>query len=273
MTQPLPLDVKVDGDTEVQTNSTQALRIKAIGTDSTSAITPSIQGNEVGAIVTEIGDTTVSANSEQGLLDLRDLYYYVPPDTTISFDGSSGDTVRLQGQRLDNVDSDFVNSTDQTRFNEQGQYHYTFEEGAVSVSEQIADEDTFTVHTVNPATDEQITMAGIMSISQSSSGSYSTSEDEIGVFFDFDGQRLPSQFADDSLFLIDFTNMPRPPTDTTDQIPFVWDNYDASPSPLTVMGDQRFDVKIRNISGGALGNGGDTSTFTFTGAVIFDERR
>lgn len=273
MARTAPLDTHVDGDLSIQTDSKQALRIRAIGTDSGTTITPSISGNDVGPIVTEVGDIHPRDNAEQGLLQLGDLYYYIPPDTRFELDGSSSDTVRLQGQRIDGISDQFMNSSDETRFNEQGEYHWTFEEGAVDVSEQISDTQTFTIHTVSPASDEKITMAGIMSVSQSSDGSFSVSEKEIDIFFELDGQRIPGQFNQDDAFLIDITNMPRPPTDTTDQLAFEWGSYDPDPNPLVVMGDQDLDIKGRNTSGGALGNANDTSTFTFTGAVVFDERR
>lgn len=291
----LPLDTFVDGDESIDLDATQALRITAIGTDRGTALTPSINGDDLGAIVTEIGDIHPRNTAEQGLLRLGtppnaqedpmvednpamgaygpNLYYYVPPDGTISFDGASGDLVRLQGQRLDGVASRFETSADETRFNEQGEHHYTFEEGSVDVSETIADNTTATMHTISPATDERVQVVGPQMTSQTSTGSYSTTDDEVGVFWELDGQRFPGQFANDELFLVDFENMPRPPDDTTDQVPFVWGAYGPSMQPLTVQGDQDLDINIRNVSGGSLGNAGDTSTFTYTSQVVFDERR
>lgn len=291
----LPLDTMVDGDTTLQIDSTQALRITGIGTDTGSAVTPSINGDALGDIVQEVGNIHVGATEEQGLLRLGNppnaqtnpevedspamepfgpnLYYYAPPDATLSFDATSSDLVRLQGQRLDGVDSRFESSADETRFREQGEYHYTFEEGDTDVSEEIADDTTATVHTISPATDERIEVVGAQMMSQSSTGSYSTTEDEIGVFFDLDGQRMPGQFADDSLFLVDFTTMPRPPDDSSEQVGFVYDHYGPSMMPLTVQGDQDLDINIRNVSGGSLGTSTETSTFTYTSQVVFDERR
>jgi len=269
----LPLDEQVDGDLEFDLDSTQALRIKAIGTDSGTPITPKINGDEVGAIVSEIANIHTTGSDEQGPMPLDDLYYYVPPDGRLELDGAASDTVRLVGERLDDVTQRFPQSSDETRFNQQGYHHYTFEEGSVQVSEPLSDNQVETVHTIQAETDEQITVDFLQSISQSSDGTYTTSEKEISVFWELDGQRLPGQFASDDLLLVDLTNMPRPPNDTTESMGFSYMDFDTLPSPLTVNPDQNLDVRIRNVSGGSLGSGGDTSTFTYTARVIFDERR
>jgi len=107
--------------------------------------------------------------------------------------------------------------------------------------------------------------------SQSSNGAYSTAEEEISLLFDFDGQQRPSQFQDDSLVGLDFTTLPRPPTDTTDQREFVYGDRAPNVSPFTSSGDQTYRVIGRNTSGGTLGSSGDTSTFTYQATVGFRE--
>lgn len=290
----LPFDDFVAGDLSQDLDATQALRITGIGTDRGTALTPEVNGDDLGAIVTEVGDIHPRNTAEQGLLQLGtppdaeedvvypygpnrapygpNLYYYVPPDATLTFDGASGDNVRLQGQRLDGVDSRFPTSADETRFEQQGEYHYTFEEGTVTISEQFADADTATIHTISPATDETVDVVGPQMVGETS-GSLGGSEGDLGIFYDLDGQRMPGQFADDALHLIDFQNMPRPADDTSDQVPFVWDAYGPSMRPLRVLGDQDLDVNVRNVSGGALGTGGETTDITYTSLVVFDERR
>ena len=289
----LPLDTFVDGDADITIDSTQALRITAIGTDRGTSLTPSINGDELGSIVTEVGDIHPRNTAEQGLLQLGtppnadtdvvypygpnrnpygpNLYYYVPPDGTISFDGASGDHVRLQGQRLDGVEGRFESSADETRFSEQGEYHYTFEEGSVDAGTSFSDGAVETIHTISPATDETIQVVGPQMVAQTAN-SFTSDDDIFDVFWDLDGQRFPGQFADDSLFLVDFQNMPRPADDTDDAVPFVFSHYGPGMQPLTVQGDQDLDVKIRNTSGSNQTNG-SAVTFTYTSQVVFDERR
>jgi hypothetical protein len=292
----LPYDEMVPADATLEVDSTQALRITAIGTDSTATVTPEVDGNDLGPINSTVGGLHPDGSTEQGLLTLATppgaeaepevedspahggygpgLYYYVPPDGRLNLDGSSSDTVRLQGHRLDGVSSRFEAGSDETRYDEQGAYHYTFEEGSVDVSEPISDEQQATVHTVSPATDERIELVGPQGLSQTSGGDLSFSEGDVSVLYEMDGQRLPGQFNDDEGLLIDFTVMPRPPTDGTDQVPFVYNKYGPSMKPLTVMGDQELDVNIRNTSGGALdSSSSNTSTITYTAEVVFDERR
>lgn len=292
----LPLDEILDGDSSVQIDSTQALRITALGTDRGTALTPKIDGNELGAIVSTVGALHPTGTAEQGLLTLGtppgaqedpevedsphhgaygpNLYYFVPPDGRLEFDGDAADNVRIQGHRLDGVDGRFPASSDETRYREQGAYHYTFEEGDVDISEPISDGQEATVHTISPATDERVEVVGPQMVSQSSGGDLSFGEGEVAVFYDLDGQRFPGQFNDDSLLTVDFQVMERPPTDSTDQVPFVYDHYGPSMMPLAVAGDQDLDVKIRNTSGGALdSSSSNTTTVTYTAEVTFDERR
>jgi hypothetical protein len=292
----LPYDEMVPADTTLEVDSTQALRITAIGTDSTSTVTPEVDGNDLGPINSTVGGLHPDGSTEQGLLTLATppgadedpmiedspahggygpgLYYYVPPDGRLTLDGASGDTVRLQGHRLDGVNTRFEASSDETRYDEQGSYHYTFESGSVDVSEPISDGQQATVHTVSPATDERTELVGPQGLSQTSGGDLSFVEGDVSVFYELDGQRYPGQFNDDTGLLLDFTTMPRPPTDSTDQVPFVYGKYGPSMSPLSVMGDQNLDVNIRNTSGGALDSStSDTSTVTYTAEVVFDERR
>jgi hypothetical protein len=292
----LPYDTVLSGDKTLEVDSTQALRITGIGTDSTSTVTPEIDGNDLGAITDTVAGLHPDNTQEDGLLRLGNppqaqtspgvedspameaygpnLYYYVPPDGRLTLDGGSADNVRLQGHRLDGVSGRFEASSDETRYTEQGNYHYTFEEGSVDVAEPISDGQVETVHTISPATDERTEVVGPQGMSQTSGGDLSFTEGDVDVLYEVDGQRYPGQFNDDEGLLVDFTTMPRPPTDTTDQVPFVYDHYGPSMQPLTVQGDQNLDVNIRNTSGGALDSStSDTSTVTYTAEVVFDDRR
>lgn len=261
----------VSGDASFDTGPQEALRIRAIGTDKDGTLQPEIDGNDVGAIRTQMGDIHEEATAEQGPQELGDLYYYVPPETNVSFDGASGDTVVLEGEWIDSPSGRFETSADETRFNEQGEFHWTFTQGSVDVSETIADGQEFTVHTLTPNTDERYEFAGLHMTSQTSDGTYSTSEEEIAYLFDFDGQQRPSQFNNDVFAGIDHTLLPRPPDDSTEQRGYVYGANAPNVSGFTVMGDQTFKVIGRNVSGGNLGNANDTSTFTYTGVVRFQE--
>lgn len=267
----LDWDTFVAGDATITTGPQEAYRIRAIGTDKAATLTPSIDGNDLGAIRTEVGDIHPRDNAEQGLLHLEDLYYYMPPETTLNFDGASGDLVRLQGEAIDAPSGRFETSADETRFNEQGEHHKTFVQGSVDVSETIGDNATFNPFTLTPATDERYVFDGIHMVEQTSTGSLSVAEGDVAYLFDFDGQQRPSQFADDELVGLDHTTLPRPPTDTTDQQGFYYGMDAPSVEPFTVSGDRTFRVIGRNVSGGSLGNAGDTSTFTYTAAVTFRE--
>jgi len=267
----LDWDTFVDGNASITTGPQEAYRIRAIGTDKSGSITPRIDGNDLGAIRTEVGSLHYVGTSEQGPLELDDLFYYMPPETTLTFDGSASDTVRLIGEAIDSPSGRFESSGDETRFSEQGEHHKTYVQGSVDVSEKIADNDTFTLLTLTPNTDERYEFDGLHMTSQSSTGAYSTSEGEIAYVTDMDGQQRPSQFADDAIVGIDHEVLPRPPSDTTEQVGYVYGHMAPNVSPFTVSGDRTFRFIGRNVSGGALGNAGKTATFTYTAEVTFRE--
>jgi|APHM01.1.fsa_nt_gi hypothetical protein len=267
----LDWDTFVPGDATITTGPQEAYRIRAIGTDKAGAIAPTIDGNELGAIRTEIGSLFVTDSGEQGPLDLEELYYYVPPESTVSFDGASSDTVRLTGEAIDSPSGRFESSADETRFDEQGEYFYTFTQGSVDVAETIADNAEFTIHTLTPATDERFEFVDLHLVSHTSTGTYTVSPGEVALLFDFDGQQRPSQFADDSIVGLDIESLPRPPTATTNAEGFVYGDDAPNVSGFTLGGDRTLQVVGRNTSGGALGNSTDTSTFTYTASVRFRE--
>lgn len=267
----LDWDTFVSGDADITTGPQEAYRIRAIGTDKSGSITPSIDGNRLGPIRTEVGALHYVGGSEQGPLELEDLYYYLPPETTLTFDGAGSDTVRLLGEAIDSPSGRFESSADETRFSEQGEHHKTFVQGSVDVSEQIADNEEFTLFTLTPNTDERYVFDGLHMTAQSSTGSYSTTEGEIAYLTDFDGQQRPSQFRDDAVVGLDHTSLPRPPTDSTEQEGFIYGSMAPNVSPFTVAGDRTYRFIGRNVSGGALGSGTETSTFTYTATVTFRE--
>jgi len=287
-----PLIFTADGDGTYTPSATQAWRIRAIGTDATSQITPKISGNDVGPIISRIAALHDDGTNELGPLELQDYYYYVPPEEPLELNGNSGDDVVLIGERIDGVPSGqkFVSSADETRWNEQGEKHYTYVTGEVDITSDIADGQEDTVFTLTPATDERYTFSGVQYMDRTA-GSWSEDEGTVNVFWDIDGQRIPSQFNDDRTFGIDYRYMDGPPDDSLEQTPFIYNRYlpqelqDSNLSisevggghnafagvpTLTLTGDQTFQAKVRNVSGGTLTEA-STTTWQYTALVRFEE--
>jgi hypothetical protein len=267
----LSWDTYLSGDDRIRTGPQEAYRIRMIGTDKAGTITPRVDGNDLGAIRTEVAGLQENATNEHGLLHLEDLYYYLPPEAVIEFDGSASDTVRLKGEAIDRPSGRFESSADESRYDEQGQFHYTFVQGSVDTSEPLNDNSETDVFTLTPATDERYEFDGLHMVSQTSDGSYSTSPGELALLFDMDGQQIPSQFGDDTIVGLDIESLPRPPTDSTVQEGFVYGGMEPNVDPLSVLGDQTFTAFVRNTSGGSLGSSSDTTTLTYTATVRFRE--
>jgi|AKVG01.1.fsa_nt_gi hypothetical protein len=261
----------VDGDASIVTGPQEAYRIKEIGTDKTSAITPTINGNTLGAIRQEVAALQYSATTEHGPLELMDLYYYIPPETELTLDGASGDTVHLGGEAIDSPSGRFESSADETRFNQQGSYHYTFVQGSVAVSEPLSDRQEEVPLSLTPQTDERFTFDQLHSVGTSSSGSTTIGFGDLALLFNFDGQRRPSQFSDDEIVGVDVESLPQPPSDSTTQKEFVYGMMDDAVDPFTVSGDQTYEAVIRNVSGGSIGSSGNTLTLDYIAGVEFRE--
>jgi hypothetical protein len=261
----------VTGDSSITTGPQEAYRIKAIGTDSSSAITPSINGNELGSIKTDIAALHPTGSTEHGALSLGNLYYYIPPETQITFDGTASDEVYLAGSAIDSPSGRFEASADETRFREQGSQHYTFVEGSVTVSEPLSDGQEINPLTLQPETDERFTFDGLHGIDVTFGSSTTLSEGDLAMLLDFDGQRRPSQFRDDEIVGIDLTVLPRPPNDTDHQMPYKYGMGDSPVDPFTISGDQTFNINVRNVSGGSLGSSSNDVTVDYIAAVEFQE--
>jgi hypothetical protein len=287
-----PLLFTADGDATITPSSTQAFRIRAIGTDKGSQLTPSISGNDVGPIISRIAALHDDGTNELGPLELGDLYYYVPPEEPLSFDGASGDDVVVIGERIDGVPAGtkFVSSADETRWNNQGERHYTYVTGSLDITSDIADGQEDTVFTLTPATDERYQFTGVQYMDRTA-GSWTEDEGTVNVFWNLDGQRIPSQFNDDRTFGVDYRYMDGPPDDSLEQTPFIYDRYlpqelqdsgmsisevggghnaFAGVQDLVVTGDQTLQVRTRNVSGGTLTEG-STTTWEYTALVRFEE--
>lgn len=287
-----PLLFVADGDASLTPSATQAWRIRAIGTDRSSQLTPSISGNDVGPIIDRIAALNQNDTNPLGPLDLQDWYYYVPPEEPLDFDGASGDHVVCIGERIDGVPSGqkFVSSADETRWNEQGQKHYTYTTGNLDITSDIADGQEDTVHTLTPATDERYTFSGVqyMEVTQSS---WTEDHATINVHWNRDGQRIPSQFNDDRTFGIDYVYMDPSQSVANETAQFIYDRYlpdklqdsnlnmsevggghnaFAGVPTFTLTGDETLQVKTRNVSGGTLTEGA-TTTFEYTALVRFEE--
>jgi hypothetical protein len=261
----------VTADSTITTGPQEAYRIKVIGTDSTTEVTPIINGNELGGIKTDIAALHPTGATEHGGLMLSDLYYYIPPETQISLDGASGDEVYLAGSAIDAPSGRFEASADETRFNEQGSHHYTFVEGSTTVAEPLSDGQEVTPLTLQPETDERFIFDGLHGIDVTFGSATTLSEGDLAMLLDFDGQRRPSQFRDDEIVGIDLTVMPRPPNDTDHQAPYRYGMGDSPVAPFTISGDQTFNVNVRNVSGGSLGSSTNDVTLDYIAAVEFQE--
>lgn len=267
----LPLDAYLDADESIQMDSTQALRIQMMGTDATSGLTPTIAGQEVGDIVKRVASLRETGTTRQGPMMMDDLYYVVPPDRTLEFDGGSGDTVRLAGTRLDGTSPGNLPSGWQSRFEDQGDLHRTYVAGAGDngTDNALADGAQVQAFTLTPETDEVYTFDGLHSLAVSNLTS-TLAEGDLAVLFELDGQRLPSQFRTDDAAGVDVTSMPEEPDDTDGVVPFRWQDRPGIRDGFRLEGDETLRVLVRNVSGGSLSpTGGNALTFDYTASVQY----
>ena len=89
---------------------------------------------------------------------------------------------------------------------------------------------------------------------------------DFAVRFYLDGKVLDLLSKTAGKLGIDVLSMPRPPSDTVEEIPFTLKDL-----PIEVLGDHTLSVKIRNISGSnKTPTSGSEWSFTFTAIVRYE---
>jgi len=258
------LDKILDVGTTYTMEADKYLVIKAIGTDDTGKVQCYVAGNLVGEFTNIIAPLHKTSSNLLGPLQLEDLYIVVPPNKALYFDGTSGSKVRIIGWIYELGPGESVSAEHLARYSNQSKAYWTYLDDSVSVGTDVALSvgQEVEVKTYSPASIEKYIFNKIMMVGVSG-GSYS--EGDLALRLYLDGKPLDHLSTSMGQLGIDVTALPRPPADSTEEIPF-----SLMEQPIELLGDHRLKVVIVNTSGGSLApSSGSSWTFTFTAPVKY----
>jgi hypothetical protein len=262
----IPLDKILKVGSEYVTDRREVLVIKKVGTTSTSIGQIYIDRKPTTQIYQTVMPAYKTTNNFMGLFDLGDLYNVVPPETRISFTGSSGSILRVAGYKAQLDPGEAVDKTLMDRFNAQTKAFWAILESSFSKGVDAAwpagEENT--VITITPKTIEEylfnsVVMASVANVSGGvASGDWA-------VRFHLDKTPLEFVYGATLQLGVDVLSMPRPPAGTTELTPFTLADF-----PIDVSGDHVLEVKAINTSGASKSPPtGASITVTVTAAAKY----
>ncbi|MCD6369841.1 MAG: hypothetical protein J7L38_08650 [Thermoproteales archaeon] len=189
----------------------------------------------------------------------------MPPNTKYKFTGASGSKMRLIGRIGVLTPGEAVPAAHMVRYDQQNKIYLTYVEGSYSHGVDtawVADAEAL-VYSLTPKTTEKYIFNNICMVAGSGG---TINPGDFAVRFYLDGKVLDLLSKTAGKLGIDVLSMPRPPSDTVEEIPFTLKDL-----PIEVLGDHTLSVKIRNISGSnKTPTSGSEWSFTFTAIVRYE---
>ena len=108
--------------------------IKRIGTDGSTDTKLVIDGVETGDLITDVAPLHKKSSNLLGPLDLKDLFYVVPPNKTFYVDGPSGANVRAIGLIGVLGPGESMPPQYAARFSDQGNHYWTYKKGTATLA-------------------------------------------------------------------------------------------------------------------------------------------
>jgi len=237
------LDKVLDSGTTYTLESDRAYLIEAIGTNSSGAAKIYIDEVPTGEFDSTVAPLHKTSSNLLGPLKLGDLFYVVPPDKKIRFEGDSGSKLRIIGKiaLLDTGES--IPSHWADRFKKQGDHYWTMKSGTISLAtdEAWGDGQEYTAITLSPATIETYRLNNFIGVSMSGG---TVSEGDFGIRFKWKDAPFDIHSTDEGPFGVDVLSAPLPPSVSNEMEPFSLEDL-----PFEVPGDTTFTIGIINTSG------------------------
>jgi len=260
------LDKIIKQGVTYQAPSDEFLVIRKVGTDTSSDVYLKIDGVDTGPFIDEIAPLHKTDSNLLGPLDLKQLYYVVPPNKKFWIEGPSGARVRIIGQIGKLAVGETMPAEFAGRFKEQGKKYITYVTGSYSLGTDAvwpADSE-YEVFSLTPKTTELYKLNGYVGVTVSG-GDFA--EGDFAIRFYLEGKPLDNLTKDIAPLGIDVLSMPRPPADTTEMEPFT-----LADRPIEVKGDQTLTVKAVNVSGSdKTPTSGSAWTINFIAMVEYEK--
>jgi len=255
--------VLVEGK-EYRTPKRIAYVVEKLGTNSTTDAYLEVEGRKTGVIKDIVAPLHVTETNKLGAVDLKHLFYVIPPETKFKWVGATGSKARIMGRTLMLAVGERMPDELMARFEAQSRHYWKYIEGTYSHGTDVTwkDKDENEVYSVTPLTIEKYLFSRIiMALVEN----VTITEGDMSCMIYLDNTPIPFDWAVNIQKGIDLLSMPRPPKDDKEEIPFSLATF-----PVEVLGDHTISLRALNTKGADLTPAAGTSiTVTFTALVEY----
>jgi len=258
------LSLTLKQGTKYVTKPRQALKIDFEGTDATTAGHLYIDGEEMGDIVNLVAPLHRKETNLLGPLCLGNLFYVVPEETEFEWKGPTGTKCRVEGTMAVWEPGESMPIDWAARKPVQRRHHLTYLEKTYShgTDVKLVKDAEVVVLALTPLTPEEYRFKHPLMVSVAN---YTPAEGDLALRFRKTGAELEELLKEPAVGGVDVLYAPRPPKDDVEMDPFTLER-----SPITVLGDQTLEVRVRNIKGADISPAAGTAlTFTVTAIVEY----
>jgi len=229
--------------TTYQAPADEFLVIKKLGTDAATDAFLKIDGGDTGKLITDVAPLHKTSSNLLGPLDLKELYYVVPPDKKFWIEGPSGAKFRCIGQIGKLAPGEAMPATYAARFAEQTKKYLTYITGSYSLGTDVVwiNQIEYEVYSLTPKTTERFSFNNYVGASITGD---TVTDGDFGIRFYLEGKPLDNLTRDIAKLGVDVLSMPKPPADTTEE-----ELFSLADRPIDVPGDITFTIKASNESG------------------------
>jgi len=258
------VDLILKQGSEYETPKRVGLVINKVGTNATTKGHLEIDEKPVGDIVDVVSPLHKTSSNLMGPLELGGLFLVVPPETKIIWEGPSGTKCRCIGRQVLLAPGEAMPADLMARFAAQAKHYMTYIEKTYSHGTDVklvADAEV-SVLEYTPRAVERLNCAYPFMASVSN---YTPSEADLAVRFYYENVPQDRLLEKTKIAGFDILSCPRPPADTTEQVP-----ASLAATPIVVEPERTLKAVVRNIKGADISPATGTSlTFTITMLVEY----
>ena len=264
MARTVKLDKIITQGTTYRTHPRVCLKIEKLGTDTTTASHLVIDNTVTGDIIEDVAPLHAENTKINGLLDLEDLFYAVPPDTDFAVSGGAGANFRIVGKLIQLSPGEGVPADISARYAEQGRKYKTYVTGTYSFGSATSwsDGTEVTVYSLTPATIETYQFSDFLMLDYSG---MTISAGDVVVQFYIDNTPLEFLESDNLDAGVDFLSIPH-----QDDVAANLDLFTMKDFPIVVEGDHTLKITCTNVSGSAISL--SSASITLYGVARYERR-
>jgi len=260
----IPLDKILEYGVSYRSHPRACYKITKIGTNATSSVNLKVENRSLGPVISDIAPEFKTSSYIIGPLELADFFYFIPPDTDFSVEGSSGDRLHIIGDIILLDPGEGIPAELMERYRVQDKHYIPYVTGSYSFGTDVAwgAGNEVELYTLTPSTIERYVFNNIIMIDYAN---ITISPGDVVINFYLDN--TPLEFLESTNLDkgIDIYALPHRDDVSSNEEPFSLKNY-----PIEVLGDHTLKVTAKNVSGSDITPPTGTSiTLTFYAVVEY----